>query len=217
MKKRIITLITFFILISFTSCKTTYECLVCDDGSTPIVKALDAFYWKPVQSGIEIRDTETVMELSGQDKSKFFPEAYLLNAPESPHSAAKKDGVEIDVSKITLPDVKGNLIVEGAGGVLVPINEEETIMDIVKNLGIEVILVIPTYLGCINHSLLTINELKRNGVSISGIIFNGEESLEAQKIILEKSGVKKSLRIPRMKGNKSEFFDHWSFELSQIF
>lgn len=185
--------------------------------SSLLVKALDASYWKPIQSGIEIRDTETVRHLSGMDETKFFPEAYLLKSPESPHSAAEKDGVTIDLSKIKLPDVEGNLIVEGAGGVLVPVNEEETILDVVKHLGLEVILVIPTYLGCINHSLLTISELKNQGVKISGIIFNGEESKEAQEIILKKSNVKKSIRIPRMTTDKSGFFNEWSIELSKLF
>lgn len=185
--------------------------------SSLLVKALNAHYWKPVQSGLEIRDTETVKKLSGSDESKFIPEAYLLESPESPHSAAKKDGVTIDLSKIILPDVDGNLIVEGAGGILVPVNDKETILDLIKHLELDVVLVIPTYLGCINHSLLTISELKREGIKIDGIIFNGEESKEAQDIILKKSGVKKSIRIPRMTGDKSHFFDDWSLELSKIF
>lgn len=185
--------------------------------SSLLVKGLSAYYWKPIQSGIEIRDTETVAELSGIAPDKLLKEAYLLHSPESPHSAAAKDGVTIDLEQVTLPKVEGNLIVEGAGGILVPINDEQTILDVIKKLDLPVLLVVPTYLGCINHSLLTISELKRHRVELAGIIFNGDESLEAQKIIAQRSGVERIIRVPKLNVENRSELDYWAIELNKIF
>ena len=168
--------------------------------SALLTKALEAHYWKPIQAGIEIRDADFVRDFLklAPDSDRIIPEAYLLKSPESPHSAAAKEGVTIDLEQITLPEVDGNLIVEGAGGILVPINEKETIADVILKLDLEIVLVIPTYLGCINHSLLTIEAIKSRGMKIKAVIFNGEESLEAQKIILKNIGQVNSFRIPNL-------------------
>lgn len=185
--------------------------------SSLLVSALDAYYWKPIQAGEEIKDADYIREHARISSDKILPEAYLLKSPESPHSAAKKEGVEIDLEQIILPKVSGNLIVEGAGGVLVPVNDTETILDVVAKLGIEIILVVPTYLGCINHSLLTIEAIKSRGLEIKGVIFNGEESLEAQQYILKKAGNVISCRIPKINPEKKEDFEAVILELSQLF
>lgn len=185
--------------------------------SSLLVKGLNAHYWKPIQSGLEIRDTKTVAEQSGVPAHKLLKEAYLLKSPESPHSAAAKDGITIDLEQVVLPPINGNLIVEGAGGILVPINDDQTILDLIKKLKLPVLLVIPTYLGCINHSLLTLSELKRHEVELAGIIFNGEESAEAQKIIVQKSGVERVIRIPVLSVDNRTELDHWAVELNKIF
>jgi len=163
-----------------------------------LVKALDAHYWKPIQSGIQERDTEWIQTFAKVEEGKLLKERYLLTSPESPHSAAEKDNVIIDINSFKLPEVNNHLIVEGAGGLLVPINNKETIADIIQKLDIETILVVPTYLGCINHSLLTINEIKRRKIKLKAIIFNGAPSLDAQKIIIEKSGDLANILIPQI-------------------
>ncbi len=184
--------------------------------SSLLVKALNAYYWKPVQSGYLDRDSDTIQEMWDYPSEKILKEAYLLKSPESPHSAAAKENLTIDLDNIVLPKVDGDLIVEGAGGLLVPLNENYTIADLILKLDLEVILVVPTYLGCINHSLLTIESLKARGIKVKALIFNGEESKDAQDYILKYLGDVISYRIPKINNQKSEELDRVVFELSQI-
>ena len=171
-----------------------------DSGKTFVssifTEALQADYWKPIQAGLP-RDTETVKSLIENQKSFFHSESYLLNMPMSPHAAACADGLEIRLDKILLPTfINDNLIIEGAGGVLVPINDADYVIDIAAKFNAQVILVANIYLGSINHTLLSINELVRRKINIAGIVFNKSNNPESKKIILAKSKLKCLLDIP---------------------
>jgi dethiobiotin synthetase len=169
-----------------------------DSGKTLVsailVEALAADYWKPIQAGYP-RDTDVVKSLVSNTSTRFFDESYLLQSPESPHSAASKDGIEIRLDGMLLPDTQNHLIIEGAGGVLVPINEEDSVIDVAAKLNCKIILVSNLYLGSINHTLLTVEELKRRKLEVLGLIFNGKSNPEAERIILKKSGFKCLLKV----------------------
>lgn len=154
--------------------------------SAILTEAIKADYWKPIQSGtIEGRDSETVASLISNSKTVIYTETYLLKQPLSPHFAAKLDGVTIELEKLQLPTTCNHLIIEGAGGLLVPINKNEYVIDIAKKMDCEIVLVISSYLGCINHTLLSIEYLKRNNFKIYALVFNGEFDLEVKQSILD--------------------------------
>jgi dethiobiotin synthetase len=160
-----------------------------DSGKTLVsailTEALHADYWKPVQAGFP-KDSEAVEALLSNTTSKILPEQYVLNTPASPHYAAEVDRVSIHAKEMTLPFTKNrHLIIEGAGGALVPLNDKEFVIDITNNFPCEVILVCNLYLGSINHSLLTLNELKRRNVKVKGIIFNGPPNPSSESIIVK--------------------------------
>ncbi|RED92471.1 dethiobiotin synthase [Marinoscillum furvescens] len=171
-----------------------------DSGKTLVsailTEMLKADYWKPVQSG-EPRDTETVQSLVANDQSNFYKEAYLLKTPASPHASAAIDGVHIDLDQIVPPVSNRDLVVEGAGGVLVPLNDDDVVADIIPRVAAEVVLVSNLYLGSINHTLLTCEYLKAKGYPVKGIIFNGKSNPESERIILLKSGYRQLLKIER--------------------
>lgn len=165
--------------------------------STVLTQALRADYWKPVQAGdLENSDSINVSKFITNDKTRIFEERYRLNTPCSPHLAARIDGVKISLSDFELPDTNNKLIVEGAGGLLVPINEKETILDLIKYLKLPVLIVSKNYLGSINHTLSSIEILKNHGVQILGIVFSGEENQETERIIEKLSDVNVVTRVP---------------------
>ncbi|WP_443939370.1 dethiobiotin synthase [Pedobacter sp. MW01-1-1] len=165
--------------------------------SAVITQKLQADYWKPIQSGdLDNSDTLTVKSLINNPHTRIHPEAYRLTQPLSPHLSAKLDEIEIDLNKIILPKTENNLIIEGAGGLMVPLNNSELIVDLIKKLGVEVILVSQNYLGSINHTLLSINLLKQYQIPIKGIIFNGEENAETEQYILNYTQIKKLGHVP---------------------
>ena len=134
-------------------------------ASAIITEALQADYWKPIQAGLyPLTDKEKVKSLISNKTSVFHPESYLLKEPMSPHAAAEMEGVTIDLNTIIVPATKNTLIIEGAGGIMVPINNHSFVLDLIEKLNAEVVLVVQNYLGCINHSLLTINALKQKGI-----------------------------------------------------
>jgi len=152
--------------------------------SAILTECLNADYWKPIQSGVlEGKDSDTVKSLITNTQSVFHPETYLLKEHLSPHFAAKLDGIHIELKKIQLPETKNHLIIEGAGGLLVPINESNYVIDIAQQFDCEIVLVISSYLGCINHSLLSIDYLKRNHFKLKALIFNGEFEPEVKQAI----------------------------------
>lgn len=153
--------------------------------SAILAEALKADYWKPIQSGtIEGKDSDTIKELISNSKTIIHPETYLLKEPLSPHFAAHLEGVEIDINSLELPQTNNQLIIEGAGGLLVPINQSHYVIDIAKKFNCEIILVISNYLGCINHSLLSIDYLVRNNFNIKALVFNGEFEEQVKNVII---------------------------------
>ena len=146
-------------------------------------------YWKPIQSGMDSPDIKTIQKISGFDDSFFFPPAYELQQPLSPHESAKRDGIDIELTNFSLPQKEGKIIVEGAGGILVPINEKYFIVDIIKKLELPILLVARSGLGTINHTLLTVNELKKRNLPLRGIILNGEKNQSNKEAVEKYSGV----------------------------
>ncbi len=141
-----------------------------------LMKGLGAAYWKPVQSGLEeITDTDWIRRHTGLPDHHFFPETYRLSKPLSPHAAAAADGIEIDLSRFVLPDPGAfrHLIVEGAGGVMVPLNDRHLMIDLMRHLCIPVLVVARSGLGTINHTLMTLDLLRRYEVEVWGVIMNG--------------------------------------------
>jgi dethiobiotin synthetase len=159
-------------------------------ASAIIVEALEADYWKPIQAGdLDNSDTHKVKSKVKSQKSKFFPNSYKLNTPASPHLAAQIDGITIDLKQIQEPKTDNHLVIEGAGGIFVPLNENETIIDLIQP-DYKVIVVSRHYLGSINHTLLTIEAIQNRGFQVAGIIFSGSDNKSTEDLILNKTGIK---------------------------
>jgi dethiobiotin synthetase len=158
---------------------------------------LRATYWKPVQAGIEEEsDSERVARLSGRGAVAILPEAYSLATPCSPHRAAEIDGVVIDPARLALPRVEGPLVVEGAGGVLVPLTRDLLYADMFARWGLPVILAARTSLGTINHSLLSLGALRARGVAVAGVVFVGEDNADSEATICAMGGAAHLGRLP---------------------
>ncbi|MDH7975154.1 dethiobiotin synthase [Sphingomonas sp. AR_OL41] len=159
--------------------------------------ALGAAYWKPVQAGLDPgSDAQRVAVLSGLPASHILPEAYRLTTPCSPHRAAALDGVTIDPARLALPQVAGPLVVEGAGGVLVPLTDDLLFADLFARWAAPVILVARTALGTINHSLLSIEALRHRAVPIHGIAFIGDAQPDSEATITRLGRVRSLGRLP---------------------
>lgn len=157
-------------------------------ASAILTEALEADYWKPIQAGeLDNTDTHKVKRLISNPKSKFHSSTYALQTPMSPHGAANIDGVTIDLKKIIAPKIKNNLIIEGAGGLLVPLNNKQTVLDIIKP-KYKVIVVSRHYLGSINHTLLTLNYLTERGFDIS-LIYSGNKHKSTEDIIQKMTNI----------------------------
>ena len=157
---------------------------------------LKARYWKPVQAGLEEEtDSEKVARLSG-GRATVLPEAYRLATPCSPHWAARIDGVAIDIARLALPDGEGPLVVEGAGGALVPVRDNLLYADLFARWGLPVVVVARTVLGTINHSLLTLEALRTRNIPILGIAFSGEENAHSEEAIVRFGNVRHLGRLP---------------------
>jgi len=183
----------FITAIGTDSGKTLISAIFC--------KAFGFDYWKPIQAGLESRDCDTISTLVKD--VKIIPSRYELKHPMSPHAAADLEGVKVSVSDFQLPtDLP--VIVEGAGGIMVPINENELMLDLIKKLNFKVILVSNFYLGSINHTLLTIDVLKRNQIEIAGIVFNGEMNEASLALIKSYSALPVLLHVPQLTEVTSE-------------
>lgn len=180
----------FVTAIGTDSGKTLASAILCE--------ALQADYWKPVQSGTP-RDTDTVKHLISNARTIFHPEQYLLQTPVSPHAAALIEKKEIALDAFTLPETQNTLVIEGAGGCLVPLNDSDLMIDLMAKLQAEIILVSNHYLGSINHTLLTIEALERRRLPVKGIVFNGVTNHETERIILHRTGLNCLLRIKKEK------------------
>lgn len=157
-------------------------------ASAIVVEALQADYWKPVQSGdLEDGDSQKVASLISNKRTVIHPCSYELNTPMSPHASARLDGVQIETKHIIEPETKNHLVIEGAGGLLVPLNESDTILDLIKP-GYKVVLVSRHYLGSINHTLLSLKVLLDKGMEVF-ILFSGDEHPSTEEIIVGKTKV----------------------------
>lgn len=158
--------------------------------SSIITEALQADYWKPVQTGNYYgTDTDQVKKLVSNEKTVFHSEAYCFEPQLSPHAAAHAEGKTINVNSIQLPKTNNTLVIEGAGGVLVPITEDFFMIDLIRKFDAETILVVQHYLGSINHTLLSVEFLKSQGVNFIGIVFNGPPQKLSEDIILKRVNV----------------------------
>jgi dethiobiotin synthetase len=161
--------------------------------------ALKARYWKPVQSGLEDEtDSETVARLAGVE---ILPEAYRLKLPASPHQSAAEEGVIIDPGTLTPPVIFADrrpLVIEGAGGLMVPLTRRALYIDVFARWGLPLVLCARTSLGTINHTLLSLEAIRARNIPLAGIAFIGEENGESESIIIEKSGAKRLGRLPRI-------------------
>ena len=159
-------------------------------ASAIITEALEADYWKPVQAGdLENSDSHKVKSFLSNKKTVIHPNSYALNTPASPHFAAELDGINIDLNKITEPKTENHLVVEGAGGVFVPLNNTDCVIDLIQP-DYKVIVVSRHYLGSINHTLLTVEALQNRKIVVAGIVFSGDQNKATEEIILSKTGVK---------------------------
>jgi dethiobiotin synthetase len=173
-------------------------------ASAIVTKALEAKYWKPVQSG-DLHDTDS-MKVREWSSCEILPERFALEYPASPHWSAEMEGVTIRKEDFILPEVEGSLVIEGAGGLMVPLNYNGTLyIDLFKEWNIPVIVVSRHYLGSINHSLLTIEALQQRNIPIEGILFNGEEHLPTETVIKNVTGVRVIGRIPEAEDITPEF------------
>jgi dethiobiotin synthetase len=164
--------------------------------SAVLVSALDADYWKPVQCGD--LDTETVKALTGLDDSRIHAASYSLRAFLAPDQAAKEEGIELEISKMTLPAKSAGraLVVEGAGGILVPLNEKTLVLDLIQQLELQVIVVCRGTLGTINHTLLTVHALKARNIPIRGLVFSGALNEENRKAIEKWTELETLMHVP---------------------
>lgn len=164
--------------------------------SAALAGALDGYYWKPIQSGLdEETDSQTVLRLSGLAPERVLPEAYRLRTPASPHFAAELDGITIDHRTLEVPNADRPLVIEGAGGLLVPLTRNVTYLDLMARWRLPVVLCARTALGTINHSLLSIEALRARDVVILGVSFIGEENVETERIIIDMGKVKRLGRL----------------------
>lgn len=179
--------------------------------SSIIVEALKADYWKPVQAGnLNNTDSMVVSRLISNKKSRIHSESYSLTQPISPHAASKIDNLSIEITDIKVPNTSNTLIIEGAGGLMVPLNEKQLVIDMIKYLQAEVILVSQNYLGSINHTLLSVEALNNRNAFIKGIIFNGKPNADTEKIILKKTNLEILGNIYEAKKVNKEFVLRYS-------
>ena len=142
-----------------------------------LVARLGACYWKPVQAGTHPEtDSTTVRRLSGATPDRILPEAYLLAEPMAPHEAARREGIGIDMAKLVPPPCNRPLVAEGAGGLMVPLNDQSFVIDLARELDLPLILVARSTLGTINHTLLSLEALRRRGLALAGVVINGPET-----------------------------------------
>jgi len=178
----------FITAIGTDSGKTLASAILCE--------ALTADYWKPIQAGLP-KDSDTVQSLITNSTTRIHPEKFLLKTPASPHAAAKIDGISINITDFQPTPSAAHLIIEGAGGCLVPINDNNFVIDIASRIQCEIVLVSNLYLGSINHTLLTVECLKKRSLTVTGIIFNGPANEESKRIILKHSGFRELLHIEK--------------------
>lgn len=167
--------------------------------SAMLVQALDACYFKPVQAGLDDEtDSQAIKRLCGLGDERVLPEIYRLNTPASPHYAAEIDGVRIDPDKLAPPDCESALIIEGAGGLMVPLTQTTLFIDLFESWQIPVILCARTTLGTINHTLLSLEAMKGRDIAIHGIVFVGQANSSSEQAIVDFSDARRLGRLPHL-------------------
>jgi dethiobiotin synthetase len=165
--------------------------------SAALAGALDGYYWKPVQSGLEEEtDSQAVHRLSGLAAERILPERYRLTTPASPHLAAAIDGVAIDPERLQLPLTPAPLVVEGAGGLMVPLTRELTFIDVFARWRAPLVLCARTTLGTINHTLLSIEAIRARDIPLLGIAFIGDEQADSEQIVTAMARARRLGRLP---------------------
>jgi len=186
--------------------------------SAILVQAGQADYWKPIQAGdLHQSDSIKVAQYIQNDISKIHPEQFRLSQPMSPHAAAEIDSVSIKLTDFNIPNTLNHLIIEGAGGLLVPISETETTADLIASFKIPVILVSSYYLGSINHTLLTAEVLKNKNIEVVGIIYNGEENAASLRIIEKLTQLKTLGKIPKTSSINHSFINQHANQFAYLF
>ena len=174
-----------------------------------LTEKLQADYWKPIQAGdLDNTDSMKVSQWLENSTSVIHREVYKLTEPMSPHAAAERDGVSIDLNNVITPETNGDLVIEGAGGLMVPLNKYDLAIDLIPHLQAEAVLVSQHYLGSINHTILSIEALRSRNINIAGIIFNGGENKDTESIIESVCAAPILGRIPEIDGiNPSDIHD----------
>jgi len=164
-----------------------------------LTSCFKADYWKPVQSGdLDFSDSMKIIQWVGGN-TVCHPETYRFQLATSPHQSAKEEGITIDLKEFKIPETQHNLIVEGAGGLMVPLNDKEFLIDLIEKLNMPVCLVVRNYLGCINHTLLSFMSLNQRGIKLQYVILNGGFPFETERIICENIPPQvKIIRIPEI-------------------
>jgi len=167
--------------------------------STILTKYFKADYWKPVQSGdLNLSDSMKIKNWAGED-TICHPETYRFQLAASPHQSAKEEKIEINLNKFKIPETNNNMIIEGAGGLMVPLNESDFIIDLIEKLNVPVALVVKNYLGCINHTLLSIMALHQRKINLKYLILNGNFPADTERIIIKNIHQKtKIIKIPHL-------------------
>lgn len=164
-----------------------------------LVARLGACYWKPVQAGTHPEtDSATVLRLAGIAKDRILPEAYILPEPLAPHEAARRAGLAIDMAKLAPPRCDRPLVVEGAGGLLVPLDDHAYVIDLARALDLPLILVARSTLGTINHTLLSLEAIRRRGLPLAGVVLNGPETPHNRAAIERYGRVQVIAEMPRL-------------------
>ena len=171
--------------------------------SAVLTEALMADYFKPIQCGnLDATDSDFIRKTIFNSTSKIHTEKYLLKKAASPHDAANAEKMKIELSDFTLPVTSNTLLIEGAGGIAVPINNNgDLVIEIAKRMNAEIILVVNYYLGCINHSILTLEYLRQYNFKIALIVFNGHKIQASKNAILKAAGNIKSIDMPPIESN----------------
>jgi len=186
-----------------------------------LTEALQADYWKPVQAGsLSFTDKDQVRAWVKNDKSQFHHESYRLTTPASPHYSAELDGMHIDMNQFQPPATDNHLIVEGAGGLLVPLNEQELVIDLIRSLSLPVVLVSRNFLGSINHTLLSVEALQRRDIPIAGLVFSSEHKPSTEDYIRQYTGVPYLGRMDEEETIDSHviarYANEWQSQLNEI-
>ncbi|KMQ68522.1 ATP-dependent dethiobiotin synthetase BioD [Chryseobacterium sp. FH2] len=202
------------ILLFVTGIGTEVGKTVC---SAVLTKYFNADYWKPIQSGdLHCSDSMKINEWVGE-KVICYPETYRLKLAASPHHSALEEDILIDLNEFRFPETQNNLIIEGAGGLMVPLNDEEFMIDLIEKLNIPVALVVKNYLGCINHGLLSIMALKQRKINIKYLILNGKFPVGTERIICKNILPETEIiRVPEIENITKENIESITKQLEKI-